>query len=105
MSWAGLGRLLEEEPLLFTASRASTSFSAVMHCWQRQDFPVKVTRSPVGKGFLHRAHVKQAWWNVLPSALITFKKWFPTFVSKINFFTSPSTNWLHLAQRVPKLVW
>ena len=32
-----------------------------MQAWQRQLFPVKVTRSPVGKGRLHRAHVKQAW--------------------------------------------
>ena len=31
-----------------------------MQAWQRQFLPVNVTRSPVGKGRLHRAQVKQA---------------------------------------------
>ena len=38
---------------LTCCSLMSTDFSAWIHFWHKQFFPVKVTLSPVGNGFLH----------------------------------------------------
>ena len=42
-------------------SASPSGFWSMEQAWHKQFFPVNVTRSPVGKGFLQPAHLKQVW--------------------------------------------